>query len=157
MPSPQQFWKTQEEQLKHKLSEFEERAETPLIPGELDNWLSEVGSAFEELLPQLRLQTQHIHADEFAEIAEEDPELFARIEEMRAEDQSIMSLADQAAESLESLKARREQDATETDLKQDLDDFVSLSLGLVTRIRKQEVTVRTWLVEAFTRDRGEMD
>jgi hypothetical protein len=36
-------------------------------------------------------------------------------------------------------------------------EFAQTLLDLVQRLRKQEVALRTWLVEAFTRDRGAVD
>jgi hypothetical protein len=157
MSTKQEFWKTQEEQFKQKLSTFEECAARPFVPGELEHWLKNTEEALRELSPQLQLQTQHIHAEEFAEIAEEDPELFGRVESMREEDQSLADDWERIGNSLEEIKSRLEGGESETDLKEDLDDFVSLCLEFVTRVRKQEVTVRTWLVEAFTRDRGDVD
>lgn len=180
------FWKTQQEQLQAELANFEQCASTPLVPGELDSWLDEVRAAWQALWPQLQVQTQYIHAKEFAQIAQEDPELSSRVREMREEDTALMALTDQLSDQLKWMEKRLEdgtaepefaekvtgpdnkdidptsrdfQDkgAMETDLKQDLDQFVAESLSLVSRIRKQEVTVRTWLMEAYTRDKGVMD
>ena len=109
------------------------------------------------LVPLLQEQTLYIHADEFAEIAEQDPELLARVEEMREEDRAIIEQKDRLADWLYGLQTRLNHDASETDLKGDMDLFVSTALEMVVRIHKQEVTVRTWLVEAFDRDRGTMD
>jgi len=157
MSVQQEFWRKQQEELKLKLGEFEQAVEVPFIPGELPNWLKTTREKFERLRPQLQLQTRHIHADEFAEIAEEDPELLGRVESMREEDRGIMAECREIADRLEKLCKGEEKGASETDLKEDLNQFVSLSLEFVTRIRKQEVTLRTWLVEAFTRDRGTVD
>lgn len=157
MSVQQEFWRKQQEELKFKLGEFEQAVEVPFIPGELDNWLKTAREKFERLRPQLQLQTQHIHADEFAEIAEEDPGLLGRVESMREEDREIMAECREIADRLEKLCEEKEKGASETDLKEDLDRFVSLSLDFVTRIRKQEVTLRTWFVEAFNRDRGTVD
>lgn len=157
MSIEQQFWKTQQEELQRKLKNFEEAAETPFVPGELENWLDAAARAYDELVPQVRLQTEHIHAEEFAEIAEEDPELLSRVEAMRQEDQDLAALCNGIGEGLKQFQSEVDKGASETDLKEDLDQFVSLCLDFVTRVRKQEVTVRTWLMEAFTRDRGTVD
>jgi hypothetical protein len=180
------FWKTQQEQLHAELANFEQCASTPFVPGELDSWLDEVRTAWQALWPQLQVQTQYIHAKEFAQIAHEDPELSCRVREMREEDTALMALTDQLSDQLKWMEKRLEEGtaepefgekvtgpdnkdidptsrdfqdkgAMETDLKQDLDQFVTESLSLVSRIRKQEITVRTWLMEAYTRDKGVMD
>ncbi len=187
MSVDQDFWKTQHEQLQGELAELEERLGSPVMPGELESWLEEVRTCWQSLWPQLQMQTQYIHAKEFAQIAEEDPELSARVREMREEDTAIMALCDQVADQLTWIEDRLEKGITEStllnepspdsnskdvdpterdfhnegameaDLKQDLEQFVTAGLALVTRIRKQEITIRTWLVEAYTRDRGVMD
>jgi hypothetical protein len=180
------FWKTQQEQLQGALSEFEERASVPLVPGELESWLEEVKAVWQSLWPQLQVLAQYIHAKEFSQIAEEDPELSCRVREMREEDTAIMAQSDEVADKLKSIENRleqgtaepnvgekklrpdgtepkpnvgdfREEGAMETELKGDVDQFVAASLAVVSRIRKQEVAVRTWLVEAYTRDKGVMD
>ncbi len=76
---------------------------------------------------------------------------------MREEDRAITEQKVKLADWLNSLQARLTHGASETDLKGDLDEFVSAALDLVVRIRKQEVTVRTWLLEAFDRDGGTVD
>jgi hypothetical protein len=186
MSDQDDFWKSQQEQLQGALSEFEERASVPLVPGELESWLEEVKAAWQALWPQLQVQAQYIHAKEFAQIAEEDPELSCRVREMREEDTAIMAQSDEVADQLKYIETRlaqgtadpnlnekkvrhdatepkpnvtdfRDVGAMETELKDDVDQFVSLSLAVVSRIRKQEVAVRTWLVEAYTRDKGVMD
>jgi len=186
MSDQNDFWKSQEEQLQGSLAEFEERVSVPLVPGELDSWLDEVKTSWQALWPQLQVQTQYIHAKEFSQIAEEDPELSCRVREMREEDTALMAQSDAVADQLNYLENRLRQGmaepdlserklqpgtteakpnvgdfydegAMETELKQDVDQFVTQGLALVSRIRKQEVAVRTWLVEAFTRDKGVMD
>ena len=157
MSIEQQFWKAQQKELQRKLEDFEECAETPFVPGELESWLTAAGKAYDELRPQFQLQTDHIHAEEFAEIAEEDPELLSRVEEMRQEDQELKTLCNDIANRLKEFQRKVEKGASETDLKEDLEQFVSIGLDFVMRVRKQEVTVRTWLMEAFTRDRGTVD
>jgi len=186
MSDQDDFWKTQQEQIQDTLAAFEQRVSMPLVPGELESWLDEVSAAWQALWPQLQVQTQYIHAKEFTQIAEEDPELSSRVREMREEDSAIMAQSDEVADQLKYIENRLEQGTTEpdldenklqpgtteakpnvsdfhdegameTDLKQDVDQLVTASLVLVSRIRKQEVTVRTWLVEAYTRDKGVMD
>ncbi len=151
------FWKSHQAQLHGALDRFEECAETPFVPGELESWLQATEEALYILIPLLKEQADSIHAGEFEEIAEANPGLLSRVEEMRAEDRAIREQKDKIVDWLYGLGARLKHGASETDLKSDLDLFVSAALELVMRIHKQEVVVRTWLVEAFDRDRGTVD
>jgi hypothetical protein len=80
---------------------------------------------------------------------------------MREEDAAIIVNEAHIANWLDFLKARvsagDNEGGCEAGLKEELDRFVTESLALVVRIRKQELAVRTWVVEAFTRDRGDAD
>jgi hypothetical protein len=153
----QQFWREQEEQFGRKLADFERCLETPFIPGELNEWFADTRPAYEELKPLVQLQIQYLHTEEFAEITEEDPELFGRVDEMKEEDENLAALLENFEDDLDRLSGEAEAGATETDLKEDLDEFVAGGLDFVTRLRKQKVAVETWLTEAFTRDRGIVD
>jgi len=153
-----------QEEFMGALEELEQCLEMPFVPGELRNWLSQTEAALEQLTPELQVQTEHVHREEFAAIAEEDPELLRHVEEMRDEDQVILERRNQIADRLSEFQAfversnsDEDENSAETALKDDLEQFVAEALEWVIRIRKQEVAVRTWLVEAYTRDRGTVD
>jgi hypothetical protein len=150
-----------QDKLECQLRAFEQSAGTPFVPGELEGWIEAALSAFGELGPLFQEHVQKIHSQEFANISQEDPELLARVSEMRLEDAAIDLLQVQIADWLDSLQTRvstgSNEGECETELKEELDRFVTESLALVVRIRKQELAIRTWVVEAFTRDRGDAD
>ncbi|MEX0726455.1 MAG: hypothetical protein WEB58_09910 [Planctomycetaceae bacterium] len=139
-----------------QLDAFEQCTETPFVPGELEQWLSAVREAFDGLVPMVK-ESQRIHEEEFVEIVEEDPELHVHVELMREEERAIAKELDELTKWFNEFPKRRIDGGDETEYKLDLDRFVSAALEMLVRIRKQEVTVRTWLMEAFMRDRGTVD
>jgi len=149
--------KRREQSLSRALEALEACAGTPFIPGEMVGWLAAVEQAYQQLQPLL--QQQHgVHATEFAEMSRQDPEMLRHVENLEQEDQSIAvefgSLKDRL-ELLRPLVCRVEPDEKRVEVV--MSEFAQSAVTLVTRIRKQEVAVRTWLVEAFTRDRGQVD
>jgi hypothetical protein len=150
--------KAREDRLKSALERVESNADQPCIPGEAALWLEEVEAALTELKPALDDQVEHGHRAAFRQIREEDPEMFRRIEQMQADDLAITEqYADvcRRMELLRSVTHRVDQD--EKRVEGALEEFVPLVQALVAQIRKQEVTVRAWLMEAFNRDRGDVD
>ena len=145
------------QQFEEGLSALEQYLETPLVPGELEEWLQMVRNSFAQFTPILQEQIQQVHQANYDEIAEEDPELLRQVTTMQEEDEAIAAKRAEIDEWLKSLETRFQGGASETDLKEDLNQFVTKSLMFVIRVRKQEVTVRTWLMEAFLRDRGPVD
>lgn len=140
------------------LETFETSLETPFVPGELERWISEVDRAWLGLKPELSWLLTTKHPEEYAEIGEEDQELFQRVEQMRAEDAAIEQRIEETARQIPALASAIDRvEPDEDKLAVALENFVEKSLDLVIRIRKQEQSVRVWLLEAFTRDRGTVD
>ena len=157
MPNKKQFWNERQEEFKRSLAEFEHCLETPFIPGELMGWLRNTRRAFEKLKPQFQFRIQHIHIEEFSEMTREDPGLFGRVEELKEEDENLTRLLEKLEGDFDRICTEAESGATETALKDVLNPLVTAGLEFVMRLRKQKVTVETWLTEAFTRDRGTVD
>lgn len=144
------------DELELRLKVFEECTEMPFIPGELEQWLSASREALNELAPLLK-KSLATHDEEFADITDEDPELFVQVQNMRDEERAIAELTGRIAEWLDEFPKKMIDGGDETEFKEDLDKYVAETLNVITRIRKQEVTVRTWFSEAFNRDRGTVD
>lgn len=148
----------QEAAFKQSLAAFEKCINTPFIPGELLAWMRAVSQAFARLVELMIGQTEQMHKEEFRDIAREDPGLLKRVEEMRKEDGEIAKESERLASAIATLKPRIEQaGADEVVLREELNQFVADAQQFVARVRKQEVTIRTWWVESFTRDRGTVD
>lgn len=150
--------KSLEEAFRSVLERLEIAAGTPLVPGEMESWLQELDVAFAETRSAFAEQRRQSHAPQLGSIKREDPEMFRHVEQLQQEDAAI-------AESIEALQARAgvlkpmvhriEPDEKRAELA--LTELGEQGVQLVARIRKQEVALRTWLQEAFTRDRGVVD
>lgn len=144
--------------LQQSLARLEECLETPLVPGELEAWIKTLRQAVGAFGPLFRRQVGEVHAAELSEIGSEDPELFGRVNELLHEDERNLQrfqFLERSIETLSELISEIEPD--ETRFKQHVDDLVEEGLQFVIAVRRQEVAIRTWLQEAFNRDRGDVD
>ena len=150
--------KEREQALQRALDSLEACAATPFVPGEMVAWLRATDHALERLCPLVSRQISQVHRAQYAEISQEDPELLRQVEILQQEDQAILELlasANSRMELLRPLIQRVEPD--EKRVESVMVEFAQTLLDLVQRLRKQAVALRTWLVEAFTRDRGSVD
>lgn len=144
--------------LTEALAAFETSLPTPFVPGELESWVRDARDAVSRFDPLLRTRLVRVHDPELQQIATEDPDLLSRVEDLREGDRR--SLADLASlrrtlDSLDVLAPERE--PFETKLEGQLDELVRQGLDFVLHVRRQEVALRTWLQEAYDRDRGTLD
>jgi hypothetical protein len=146
------------DELKTALSTFETSLLTPTISGELATWLEEVQKTWDEASTQIHYHLKHLHPRQFDEISKQDPELFPKIEQLQAEDEAI----EQQRAQLSQLIGRVGQHAPKLEPDEEKAQKYTKSLvdqgtAFLTQVRKQEVAVQTWYVEAFNRDRGAVD
>jgi hypothetical protein len=147
-----------EDDFLRSLAKLETCLETPRVAGELPSWAAAVQEGFADVGSMLSRQLDSLHAEEYAEIVEEDSGLFARVEQLKKEDCGITEqFADlcRRAERLAEIAWRVEPD--EGQVREDVSRLVELGLSFVIRVRTQETAITTWLVEAFDRDRGTVD
>lgn len=150
--------KQQQAAFERSLAAFEQCVDTPFVPGELHRWLDAVAESLARLTASLAVQTKQVHSEEFADIAREDPGLLQRVAQMREEDRKVADQQHRLQKTIETLKPRvRKVGADEAFLRRDFNRLADESRKFVSRVRKQEVTVRTWWMEAFLRDRGTVD
>ena len=147
-----------ESALKTALAAFETSVSTPIVSGELAAWVDEVQRVWQEASAQIHYCVKHLHARQYDQMAKEDLELLPRIELLKAEDEAI----EQLREHVSQLIARDAQhvpklEPDEGKAQKHVQSLVDEALAFITRVRKQEVAVQTWLVEAFNRDRGTGD
>ena len=147
-----------EHELKTALERFETCLETPVVAGELIAWFDEAQTAWADAAAQIHQHATEIHSRQYKQIAKEDPELLPLVEKLRAEDEAIDEDRDEfdrvlrrCAEQAPKFEPDEERIAGHTKA------LVDEGIALVNRVRKQEVAVQTWFVEAFTRDRGVAD
>ncbi len=148
-----------ESPLRDALQAVEKALATPIVEGEMAEWGRAIQQAWDEAAKCIRAAVDVAHRKQMKEIAEADPEMFKRIEQIDAEDREIRRLLDNLASDIPHVirnlpLAERDPAAL---VNEELESLVNDGLAFVSRVRKQEVVVQTWLLEAFNRERGNGD
>jgi uncharacterized protein (DUF3084 family) len=144
--------------LRPVLAAFEESLLAPTVSGELTTWLEQVQKSWEEASAQIHFHAKHLHPRQYDEISKQDPELFPRIEQLQAEDEAIEQQRAQLSQAIGRVcqhapKLEPDEEKAQKYIKTIVDD----GTAFLIRVRKQEVAVQTWYVEAFNRDGGAVD
>jgi hypothetical protein len=120
--------------------------------------MNEVQHAWHEASRHIEHNLSQLHPQQFDEIAQQDQELFPQIEQLKAEDEAIAAdltrISNMVARDAEHVP-KLEPD--EGKAQKHVQNLIDAGLAFIIRVRKQEVAVETWLVEAFNRDRGAGD
>jgi chromosome segregation ATPase len=140
------------------LEVFETSLNTPVVSGELEDWTVALKSSWDRVQPAIQRQLDGPHRSQIKEIGKQDPELLPRVEQLKQEDEQI-------AQQLRNLSARIEKlsvyapriEPNEGKVQDDLTNLIEEGMALVNRVRKQEVGIQTWFMEAFNRDLGTGD
>jgi hypothetical protein len=144
-----------ENALKDALTSLETTLATPVISGELADWIKGVQKAWTEASGQIHYSVKHSHPRQFEEIGSADPELLPRIEQLQAEDTAIEEDRERFATSIKrSTEHIPKLEPDEGKAQQHTKKLVDEGMAFITRVRTQEVAIQTWFVEAFNRDRG---
>ena len=147
-----------ERELRSSLESLETSLATPIVSGELSAWANQVGSAWADTRPRVRNQLVHAHQKQYEEITSQDPELFARVEKLKAEDAALeeqIESFNRLVDRLADLAPLAEPD--ERKFHALVEELQKRGVELITRMRRQLVAVQTWYQEAFIRDRGVAD
>jgi hypothetical protein len=144
--------------LRESLDKLEVALTTPIIAGELADWLLELRTHWDDASARLHAALDQDHPRQYQQISKEDQEMFAIVEKLQAEDAAIA----EESESFGRLLARVAEHAPkfkpdEEKLLHHTEALLNAGLALIVRIKKQEVALQTWFIEAFTRDRGIAD
>ena len=144
--------------LKAALADFETNLVRPIVSGELTSWLDEVKKSWTEASAQVHYHLKHLHPRQYDEIAKQDPELLPRIELLKAEDEEVERQRERLAVTMNRVaehapKLEPDEEKAQKHTKQLVDE----GTAFLARVRKQEVAVQTWYVEAFNRDGGAVD
>jgi predicted nuclease with TOPRIM domain len=129
--------------------------ETPCVPGEMDQWAAAVRDALEHAKPFVRDRLATNHRDHYKGIAEQDTEMFRQVAKLKAEDKRLedaLEALHKRAGSLAEKAARLEPD--EARLRDDFKELRHDGLEFLIQWQQQEVALRSWLQEAFNRERG---
>ncbi|HRX79999.1 MAG TPA: hypothetical protein P5307_13100 [Pirellulaceae bacterium] len=137
------------------LEDLETSLETPLISGDLTDWVTTVQRACEHLDVLLRGDVQREHAALYVTISQEDPELARRVEKLRATDEQSLVDFGNVQLSLKKLLDRAQLDEQdEAKAKLLSTEVVKQALAFVISARTQETVIATWFSESFNRDSG---
>ncbi len=145
-------------ELKAALANFETSLVTPIVSGELAEWIDEVQQSWSDASAQIRYQIEHLHPRQYDVIAKQDPELLPRIELLKAEDDAIERQREHLSATIHRVaehapKFEPDEEKAQKHTKTMIDD----GTAFLTRVRKQEAALQTWFVEAFDRDGGAVD
>lgn len=149
---------TPDSALKDALTSFETCLATPIISGELVDWLGGVNKSWAEVSGQIHYSVKHSHPRQFQEMGSADPELLPRIEQLQAEDVAMEVDRERLATAIKrSTEHVPKLEPDEEKAQQHTNKLVDEGMAFIARVRKQEVAIQTWFVEAFNRDRGAVD
>jgi hypothetical protein len=149
---------TFQNELKTAVTRFETCLLTPIVSGELAAWTEDLDSSWGDASAQIHFLLKHHHPRQYEEIGNQDPELLPRIELLKAEDEAIEQQRELFTQSLNRVaqhapKLEPDEEKAQKHTKSLIEDGVAF----LARLRKQQIAVQTWYVEAFNRDRGAVD
>jgi len=154
---PQPANSDRDQDLRSVLETFETRLDTPIISGELAAWASAVSKAWSDVAAQVQRSCER-HRDQFQQMATEDPELLPIVQQLQAEDDAIRQQIRKLTDEVNRVARRAEQvEPHEGELDPQVEALRDRGVAFLNRVRKQEVAVQTWFLEAFNRDRGVAD
>jgi hypothetical protein len=145
-------------ELSEALTQAETALLTPVVSGELETWATTVQETTQLASERLPIYLKHVLHPEYAEIAKTDPELLPRVEQLIAEDQSL--LVDQDAfrtEVNDFAKRASHIKKDEAQVAAERSKLEQKGLAIILRIKRQRAAADTWLAEAAYRDRGPVD
>jgi hypothetical protein len=129
--------------------------ETPCVPGEMEQWAAGVRDALNCARPYVREQLATKHREHYQGIADQDTEMFRQVANLMKEDQRLIddleTLHKRSARLVEKV-AHLEPD--EARLRDDVKALRHDGLEFLIQWQQQDVALRSWLQEAFNRERG---
>jgi hypothetical protein len=148
----------EEAALNEALSRLERALLTPVIPGELEDWVQTAHKAAAALAEPLERYVHSILHPQYAEIAKTDPEMLTRVEQLIASDQTLLAGYQKFLAKLAELTQRAPAaKKDENKLSPQLADIEKDGTALILAVRKQQAAASAWLDEALYRDRGPVD
>jgi hypothetical protein len=147
-----------QQELKTALDRLETCLDTPMMSGELVDWVDALLNAWSDSTLRVEQHLRELHPRLYQQISNQDPELLPRTDKLQAEDAEIAQDRETFDRSLHHFSEHAPKfEPDEEKIASLSKSLVDKGIALVNRVRKQEVAVQTWFVEAFTRDRGVAD
>src|SRR5262245_45482373 len=95
----------QEHRLRDALTALETALHTPVIAGELKDWVEAVRKAFDAATAELHAQLRQGHRQQFANILQQDLEMARQVELLKEEDRAILQQVVELGRELDGLAA----------------------------------------------------
>ena len=144
--------------LEETLTKLETALLTPVVSGELKDWLPNVRQAAATFATDWTRYLNTVLHVEYAQIVETDPELSAAVEKMIRNDNQLLDQLAKFHEHLHALEQRAEQvEWQENKLAGERERLEETGIALIVQLKKQRTSAETWLAESLYRDRGVKD
>lgn len=138
-------------EMRAALEAFENALATPLISGKHAHWCDCVSTTCSAAASQLRHQIKQVHPAEYAKMLQADSELASRVGRLREEDAAIERQVSRIETAVERLRQKAADGSDEASTEKERRRLINSGISLAVRARKQEVAVKTWLLEALSR------
>jgi hypothetical protein len=127
----------------------------PVVSGDLADWIEKASKSWQEASTQIHFQIKHAHPRQFEEIATADAALLQRVELMRSEDEALEEDREKLAQTVSRLAQHLPKlEPDEAKAQPHIQALMDQAVSFIARVRKQEVALQTWFMEAFNRERG---
>jgi len=141
--------------LEESLIQLESQLETPVIAGDLVNWLESAMRLWQSVGQPLTEQIEQVHPESFKRIRHDDDGLLRRIELMQAEDVKLTELYACQLRTIKELhELAVESEPNEAKVEGHVSNATAEGLQFIIEVRKQEHALATWLQEAELRMNG---
>jgi hypothetical protein len=144
-----------ETELRSTLTTFETSVTTPVVSGELSDWIEKARKTWVDCSRRVREHSRELHPRQYEQIAEADAALYRQVELLRAEDEEIERARDKLDHTISRMNEWLPKvEPDEAKAQPHVQNLMEQGIAFVSRVRKQEVAVQTWFAEAFNRERG---
>lgn len=146
-----------EGELKAAIDKLETSLLTPVLAGELVNWITQVQDSADDLDELVKPCLERLHSD-FTEIAKSDNELLSRVQQMVNVEQELLKQHEEFRRNLHLLATKAPK--VFSDEAKVADERLKVErqgTSLLTELKRLQAAASTWLSEAVYRDRGPVD
>ena len=144
--------------LRDALTAFETSVTSPVVSGELSDWIEKVKKSWSTVSTHITEQLHHFHPQQFQEISDADAALFRQVELLKAEDEAIQCDLEKLGQTMSRMAEHLPKlEPDEAKAQPHVQSLMDQSVALVARVRKQEVAVTDLVfrgVQSRTRWRG---
>lgn len=148
----------EQEAFDEAIQEFESQFATPVVPGELISWVAQAQQCAAELQSAFEVRNRSSYSRQLEEIGRQDPELLPRVQQLQAAGDELLARFDKLERVLAALSTPTDKlQDRESQMQAAIEKATESGLHLAIAVRKHDKEIATWFVEAFQRDRGDVD